>query len=129
MVTQLGIWMDHACANLFDPSDSSVQLKTIASAFTHQTKEESLVKSEQLMHNKEQQQQAFYYKEIGEQIKKYDEIILFGPTTAKEELHHLISADHYFDHIKIACKQAGKLTLLQQEVYVKQYFSLRRFIH
>jgi hypothetical protein len=124
-VTQLGIWMDHACANLFDPSDNATQLRTIFSSFTHQDKEERLIKSEKLMHNKEQHEQASYYKEIGEEIKHYDEIILFGPTTAKAELHNLLSTDHHFDHIKIACKQAGKLTHHQQQAYVKEYFASR----
>ncbi len=123
-IAQLGIWMDHANANLFDPSDSSAQVRTIISSFTHQEKEESLRKSEQLMHNKEQHEQASYYKEIGEEIKHYDEVILFGPTTAKAELYNLLNADHRFDHIKIACKQAGKLTHPQQLAYVKEYFSL-----
>jgi len=124
-IAQLGIWMDHATANLFDPSDSSAQVKTIVSKFSHPVKEESLQKSEQLMHNKEKHEQASYYKEIGEEIKHYDEIILFGPTTAKAELYNLLNEDHRFDHIKIACKQAGKLTAQQQQAYVKEYFSMR----
>ncbi|MDB5273646.1 MAG: hypothetical protein JWO58_2013 [Chitinophagaceae bacterium] len=123
-VNQLGIWMDHANAYFIDPSKEVTEPNTIASTFTHEEKEESLSRSERLMHNKENQQQAEYYKEIGEVIKKYDEIILFGPTTAKSELYNVLNADHHFNHIKITCKQAGKLTHHEQQMYVKEYFSL-----
>lgn len=121
---RLGIWMDHASANLFDPSHDVTALKTLVSTFTHATKEESLNRSEQLMHNKEQHEQAAYYKEIGEEIKHYDEVLLFGPTTAKAELMNILNEDHRFSHIKITCKQAGKLTIHEQQVYVKEYFAL-----
>jgi stalled ribosome rescue protein Dom34 len=123
-INRLGIWMDHASANLFDPSKDGTALKTIVSTFTHADKEESLKRSEQLMHNKEQHEQAAYYKEIGEEIKQYDEVILFGPTTAKAELMNILNEDHHFNHIKITCKQAGKLTNHEQQVYVMEYFAL-----
>ena len=121
---QLGIWMDHASAHLIDPlGDDKIQ-QTIVSTFTHELKVESLIKSELLMHNKEQHLQAAYYKEISEAIKPYDEIILFGPTNAKSELYNILNADHHFDSIKIACRQSGKLTHKQQHQFVKEYFSM-----
>ncbi|MBC7485614.1 MAG: hypothetical protein H7282_02545 [Cytophagaceae bacterium] len=121
--TQLGIWMDHASANLIDLAAESAESSVIESDFTHEDKEESLNRSEQLMHNKEQHQQAAYYKELGAVIKQYDEVLLFGPTTAKTELYNLLKEDHHFADIKMECKQTDKLSNKQQHAFVKEYFS------
>jgi Zn-finger nucleic acid-binding protein len=119
----LGIWMDHATANLMDCTTEAVETTTIASAFTHDSKEETLAKSENGMHNKEQHQQGDYYKKLGAAIKNYDSVVLFGPTDAKAELHNLLKADHHFDKIKIEVKQTDKMTDHQKHAYVKEYFS------
>jgi hypothetical protein len=122
-ITQLGIWMDHASANLIDLHAESKEPSIIESDFTHEEKEESLHKSEQLMHNKEQHEQAAYYKELGAVIKQYDEVLLFGPTTAKTELYNLLKNDHHFADIKLECRQTDKLSHKQQHAFVKEYFT------
>ena len=122
-ITQLGIWMDHASANLIDLSAEATLSTKVTSDFTHEKKEESLNRSEQLMHNKEQHEQAEYYKELGDVIRKYDEVVLFGPTTAKTELYNLLKDDHHFADIKMECKQTDKLSHNQQHAFVKEYFA------
>lgn len=122
-ITQLGICMDHASANIIDLSVEATVSTTLTSDFTHEKKEESLNRSEQLMHNKEQHEQAAYYKELGEVIRKYDEVLLFGPTTAKNELYNLLKDDHHFADIKIECKQTDKLNHQEQHAFVKEYFT------
>jgi hypothetical protein len=81
------------------------------------------VKSEHLMHNKEQHQQASYYKDLGSIIRDYDAVLLFGPTDAKTELFNMLRADHLFAHIKIEVEQADKMTENQEHAFVKTYFS------
>jgi len=120
---KLGIWMDHSNAHLMEFTADPIETKTLESKFTHQVKEQSLGKSETLMHNKEQHEQSDYYKHLGEIIKNYVEIILFGPTQAKVELSNILRADHHFDKIKIEVKQADKMTENQQHAFVKEYFS------
>ena len=120
---RLGICMDNSDAHLMVFNTDIIELNTIESTFTHQVKEDTLQKSEHLMHNKEQQHQSAYYKELSEIIKEYDEVILFGPTNAKAELLNILSADHHFDNIKIEVEQTDKLTENQQHAYVKDYFS------
>lgn len=120
--TQLGIWMDHSVAHLMEYSRDAMESKTVESSFTHQEKVNSLNKSENLMHNKEQHQQAEYYKNLGEIIQKYEEVLLFGPTDAKVELLNILKADHHFANIKIVAKQADKMTQNQQHAFVKDYF-------
>jgi stalled ribosome rescue protein Dom34 len=43
------------------------------------------------LHSKRQQMNEAYYKEIAAVILKYDNVILFGPTNAKTELHSVWS--------------------------------------
>ena len=120
---QLGIWMDHHKAHAMVISPESILSSVIESSFTHQMKEETLNKSENVMHNKEQHQQSEYYKKLGEAIKNYEEVILFGPTDAKVELFNLLRADHLFEKIKIEIKQTDKMTEVQQHAFVREYFS------
>ena len=119
---QLGIWMDHSNAFTIDLSKNSFENGIIESGFTHEEKQESLEKNENLMHNKEQHAQSAYFKKISGLIKNYNEVLLFGPTDAKSELLNLLKADHLFENIKIEVKQADKMTAKHMHDFVKEYF-------
>jgi len=122
---KLGIWMDHQSAHLTEFTTDPLETKTISSKFTHAVKELSLHQGENGMHSKEQHEQAEYYKTLGEIIKHYESVLLFGPTDAKAELFNILKADHLFSKIKIEVKQADKMTEDQQHAFVKEYFSKR----
>ncbi|MDB5210108.1 MAG: hypothetical protein JWQ30_935 [Sediminibacterium sp.] len=119
----LGIWMDHASAHLMEYSTESNETKIIESAFTHEEKADTLGNSEYGMHNKEQHQTSAFYKKLGDSIKEYDAVILFGPTDAKLELFNLLKADHHFDKINIEVKASGKMTENQQHAFVRDHFT------
>lgn len=119
---RLGIWMDHAIAHLIEFSTENYNQSTITSKFTHEQKVTAMGKSENLMHNKEQGEQLAYYKKLGNAIKNYEAVLLFGPTDAKVELLNLLRADHHFESIKIETKHADKMTDNQQYAFVKGYF-------
>jgi hypothetical protein len=123
VLKRVGIWMDHASAHIIEFTTDPMQTKTIESEFTHEEKVLSYEKGEGHMHNNEQRQQSDYYKKLGEVIKKYDEVILFGPTAAKTELLNNLSQDNHFANIKIEVKQTDKMTENQQHAFVKHYFS------
>lgn len=59
---KLGIWMDHSSAHLIEFSDSSFEVETIESKFTHQEKEKSLAKGESHLHHKEQKFYLIFLK-------------------------------------------------------------------
>jgi nitrogenase subunit NifH len=122
---KIGIWMDHANANLMEFNPGRMDTIVINSNFTHQEKEESLKKSENLMHHKEQHEQAHFYKEIAEAIKNYDNVLLFGPTTAKSELFNLVNKDPLFSHIRFDVKPADKMTEYQQYTFVREFFAVK----
>lgn len=119
----IGIWMDHSVAHVMELMSDKIITNSIESEFTHEKKEYSLQnKGEYLMHNKEQHQQANYYKKIGDVIKEYNEVVLFGPTTAKNELLNLLKEDHHFENVKIDVMQTDKMTENQQHAFVRNYF-------
>ncbi len=125
MITKkrLGIWMDHATANLMEYSTIFIETTTIKSDFTHQEKEETLNKSENVMHNKEQHLEMEFYKRLSAEIIKYDEVLLFGPTNAKVELFNILNEDQHYKNIKIEVRPSDKLTDKQQIAFVRNYFT------
>lgn len=120
---KLGIWMDHANAHVMEFTIDPIETKTITSQFTHEEKEHSLSLNENLAHNKEQHLQGAYYKKLGETIRNYGEVVLFGPTDAKVELFNILKKDHLFSNVKIEVKQTDKMTEHQQHAFVKDHFS------
>jgi hypothetical protein len=121
-VKKIGIWMDHFNAYLMELTNGEIAERMIGSEFTDQEKESSLERGEKFMNHKEQQMQSGYYKRLIEGIKAYDEILLFGPTDAKNELYNLIKADHYFNEKMIGLKTTDKMRAEEMHYFVKEYF-------
>ena len=115
--------MDSSSAHLTEFTADGSQTNMLESKFTDPEKDHSVGNNENQMHNKEQHHQAEYYKNLGEVIKNYDEVILFGPTNAKLELFNLLKADHHFEKIKIEIKSSDKMTENQQHAFVRNHFS------
>ena len=118
-----GIYLDHANAHLVEYVNGTNESKMIGSGFSHDEKEESLSKSEKLMHNKEDHEQSDYYKTIARHARDYNFVLLFGPTEAKSELHNILKADHHFSEIRIEVRPGYKMTEPQIHNFVREYFS------
>lgn len=121
-IKNIGIYMDHAAAHLMELKNDKITSQSITSEFTYQEKERTIRKSENVMHNKEQHQQAKYYSSIKDVTKNYESILLFGPTNAKNELLNLMKEDRHFENIKIETVDADKMTENQQHVFIKKHF-------
>ncbi|MCY7362276.1 MAG: hypothetical protein LH629_09455 [Ignavibacteria bacterium] len=119
----LGIWMDHSTANLINITEDNIN-HSINSKFTFDIKVEALSRSENIMHNKEQQQHEAYYKEIADEILKYDHVLLFGPTKAKLELNNYMNKDLHFKDIKICIEPADKMTDNEKIAFAKNHFEV-----
>lgn len=121
---QLGIWMDHSVANLIGFSNDKMVKRTmeLTPAFPDQV--QNLRLDESLMNNKEVDHLSAFYQKISNVIKDYDDVLLYGPTNAKNELYNQLKEDIHFDRIKIDVKSADKMTDNQQEAFVKKYFDL-----
>ncbi len=124
----LGIWMDHQNAHIMEFTVDPIETTTVESKFTHHEKEQTLGRSENLLHNKEQHEEADYYKALGEIIRNYNDVVLFGPTDAKVELLNILRKDHRFAGIVIEIVPTDKMTENQQHAFVKEYFSKRLFL-
>ena len=122
VIKKVGIWMDHSSAHVMEFTD---EIKTVHvdSKFTHHDKVATLARSENVMHHKEHDGQMAYYKHLGEVILNYQEVLLFGPTDAKKELHNHLATDHHFDGIKIEVLSADKMTEHQEHAFVRDHFS------
>jgi hypothetical protein len=118
---KLGIWMDHSNAYLMELANDIV-VQRVVSELTNIDTEFNFYKGEKLVHKKEQHLQISYYKKIGDIIKKYQDVVLFGPTDAKNELLNLIKTDHLFEDIKIEIKNSDKMTEDQMKTFVRDYF-------
>lgn len=79
--------MDHSEADLID-LNSEKNCRRFELDFTNEMQDEAMTKNENLMHNKRQQRQEDFYKEIATEILKYELAVLFGSTNTKTELHN-----------------------------------------
>jgi len=121
-IKQLGIWMDHSNAYLMDLTNDIIVTNRIVSELTNHEAEFNFYMGEKLIHKKEQHLQLSYYKKIGNVIKKYQDVVLFGPTDAKNELLNLVKTDHLFEGMKMEVKNSDKMTEDQMQTFVREYF-------
>ncbi|MBN2174338.1 MAG: hypothetical protein JW731_09410 [Bacteroidales bacterium] len=119
---KLGIWMDHSTAHLMALTNDIIVTNIVVSQSESHEKIENLKLDESLMQNREQNQLADFFKSLIDVIKDYDEVLLFGPTDAKNELFNLLKEDRHFENIIIEVKPADKMTTNQEEAFVKDHF-------
>ncbi len=119
---QLGIWMDHSVAYLIKLTNGTIETNTIKSQPEVQGEEQIVYKDESHSLNKEKRQRSSYFKKLSDLILENDEVILFGPTEAKNELLNVLKENHLFDNIKIEVEPADKMTVIQMNAFVKEHF-------
>jgi stalled ribosome rescue protein Dom34 len=119
---QLGIWMDHSVAHLIKLSNGSIETNTIESQPEIQADQQIVYKDESHSLNKEKRQLTTYFRKLSDLILENDEVILFGPTEAKNELLNVLKENHLFDKIKIEVEPTDKMTEIQMNDFVKEHF-------
>lgn len=121
-IKKVAVYMDHFTANIFEYEEKATLLKTIESTFNKIEKEKILQKGESHLHHKEQDFQNAFYLNLIEEIKAYDEVLLFGNTTAKTELHTILQNENEFKETTITIKNTDKLTKNQQVAFINDFF-------
>lgn len=116
--------MDYSTANLIEYNLDSYEIKSIDSGCSSQEKNEVLDISESQTNHKEYQQLSNYFKRIAEQVKDYNELVLFGSTDAKIELFAVLKEEEPYKKIKIEIKNTDKMTENQKKYFVKNFFSI-----
>ena len=119
----LGIWMDHSNAFLMELYNHKITSKNIVIK-TSQKKEEDNVDTHEIqVHSKEESQhRAAFFKEISNVIRNYQNVLLFGPTDAKNELYNLLKEDHRFENTKFELRNTDKMTEEEMNQFVVEYF-------
>ncbi len=96
-----GVWMDHCNAHIIPFLDTAYMPQTISSGFTNHDSEKITEGRTSAMLSLEQQQNNVYYKHIAALLCESDEVFLFGPTDAKNELFRMLREDESFDAKRI----------------------------
>lgn len=114
--TKLGVWLDHHHAYL-TPFTDPMTTTTLEADDVHKGK------SEHLKHHAEQNVEHGFYKKLSNIIREYESVILFGPKESKNELFNRLTSDHHFSKVHLEVKQAGKMTVQEQQAFVKTHFT------
>lgn len=121
-IKKLGIWMDHSNAYLMEITNDKIETNRVVSELSDPEAEFNFYKGEKLINKKERHLQLKYYNKLGEIIRNYQEVVLFGPTDAKSELLNLLKSDHLFEDIKTEVINSDKMTESQMHTFVREYF-------
>jgi hypothetical protein len=132
---RIGLWLDHAKAHFIDISKGPEIVET---AFSDQESElrykgesgngtllgnNRATNNEHHKHNREKLIMDEYYRMLTDRLQHYDDILLFGPTSAKDELHNKLNADKRFKDKSITIAPADQLSEKQMVAKVKSFFS------
>lgn len=120
---KVAIYLDHYRAEVFEYSEHAELIQTIESEFNAVEKKKVLLKGESHLHNKEQDLQQKFYEVLKKALVKYDSILLFGTTTAKTELFHVLQADHSFEAKEIILKNTDRLTENQKTAFINEFYT------
>jgi len=129
----IGVWMDHSKACLIDPSKSTKAISTVKSPikprriFGEEADGTRLgnnrsTNNEYSKHEKEKNTSHAFYKKLAGALSEYDEIFLFGPTTARKEFRNYVLKENLLAGKKVASRAADYLTENQMIEQVRKYF-------
>jgi len=121
-INKIAVYMDHFSANVIVYSKEAKLIQTIKSDFNQYEKQKIIQKGESHFHNKEQDAQSTFYKEISDAIVDYSQVLLFGTTNAKTEFLNILSTDNRFAEAVITIKNTDKLTPNKQIAFVNNCF-------
>ena len=114
--------MDHFQAFLFSVPEGGKDGAYSLKDSIETTGAEHERQSEHTIHNAEQHLRLKHFRAIATQIGAFDEILLFGPGTAQEELRNQLSDDVHFRGKRLAVESAGHITQNQMVAKVREYF-------
>jgi hypothetical protein len=131
----IGVWMDHSKACLIEPAKNVTAISTIKSptrprrifgegANGTRLGNNRSTNNEYHKHEKEKNVAHAFYKKLANALHVYDEIFLFGPTTARSEFRNYILKENLLPGKKVASRASDYLTNNQMVAQVKKYFKV-----
>lgn len=134
---QLGLWIDHNKAMLIGYQDGQASLiETVESPvealkrdagegndstrFTPNNNHTS--NNEHKKHNISQNELRDYFKILESKLQPYEDILIFGPGTAKEQIRNRLRELKSFDNKWISIQKSDKLTENQLLAFVRDFY-------
>jgi stalled ribosome rescue protein Dom34 len=109
----IAVWMDHVQAMLINPNDINAKALTI---HLHHT-------SGRASESNDQEKLHAYYKQLSKELLSYDELFIFGPSTAHNEFYNYLIKDEKFLHKKIKSEKSDYITENQIRETVRNHFA------
>jgi stalled ribosome rescue protein Dom34 len=133
MNQKLGIWIDQSRASLISVSEQGTSLRTIQSHIESRERipgegkdygkiGHQYIDYEKKKINRKTLQKNEFLKDILNEIKEVEELVVFGPAEMKTELRKAIEKDRFLSPRLKAVENAGKMTDNQLKAWVKDYF-------
>ena len=134
---QTGVWLDHSQAHFIGyKAESAFFIETIDSPYLSIVREEGEgndktrfsshtergSNNEKRKHNIVQNELDEYFDILEGKLESYQEVLLFGPGTAKGELFNHLAENKVFKGKDIAVRSSDKLTENQMLSFVLDFF-------
>jgi hypothetical protein len=122
-IKQLAVYMDHTNALLLELENKLIVSRKITCVPEDKDDTDNQDTHSIPAHSTEEQQhESTYYKEIGDIIENYGQVVLFGPTDAKNELYNLLKDHHRFNDITFELVSTDKMSNKQKHDFVTAYY-------
>jgi hypothetical protein len=135
-IKKIGLWLDHVDAHFIELEDGQEIFETINSGkeSLNRIKGESgngikmgnfrSTNNEHQVQMRENEILSDYYKDIAKRLQNFDEIFIFGASTAKDELTNLLRKNKHFDDKLIHTESSDHITKNQMIARVRSFFKL-----
>ena len=130
-----GVWLDHAEAKIIAYYPGACEIFYVRSPYSRRVripgqKSDTSVyehlfasNNESRKHNRKMHELGIYYNILADKLTLFEDILLFGPTEAKDELHNILKKDKRFLHKTIQVKSAPQMTEAEMISYTKKFFT------
>jgi len=119
-IKQLAIFMDDTNALLMELYNHMIVSRNIV--FKSRENEEYIQYNNLLPLFGTDKHRHAYYKEISNIMRRYQQVVLFGPVDIKTEFYALLEADHHFRKIKVEFIRTELMTDFQIHEFVLDYY-------
>lgn len=128
-----GVWMDHSEAFVIEPDHGKVKhlVSPAISHVRHAGEGSTGVKlgnhrstnNEYSKHERESHINHTFYKELAVALHHYDNIYVFGPSTARSEFANYVEKERLLAGKNLETHAADKMTDNQMVAHVKEHFA------
>lgn len=133
---KIALWMNYHEAEFISCESSNKILKHIASEHDKMPREDgqgatgtqfgnTSSNNEFKANHKEAGQNKHFFSLLEKELQPYDEILICGPTKAKDELKNLIAANKHFTNKTIHVESSDEITENQKLAFVRDYFGIK----